>query len=196
MSGNQTVVAAIAALDHTGVIGNDDSSGAGTLGLPWRLSNDLRRFKALTLEKPVIMGRRTVEAIGKALPNRYNIVLTHAKNYSMDGIVVAHSIDHALALAENYLHERGGKEIMVAGGAQVYQSMWPVCNRLYLTLVDAIFPGSAWFPSTISRLSHDVNWCLDTVEYHPADARNSLASWFHVYHRRQPTPRVRVSAQA
>jgi dihydrofolate reductase len=115
--------------------------------LLWHLPEDLKRFKRLTTGHPVIMGRRTWESLPekfRPLPERANIVLTHnASAYEAPGAFVAHSIDHALALAKG---EAGAEEIFFIGGADVYAEALPIASRLYLTLVDSPAEGDAFFP--------------------------------------------------
>ncbi len=108
--------------------------------LPWRLPEDLARFKRLTMGAPVIMGRKTRESIGRALPGRRNIVVTRAPGAAWEGCVVAHSLDAALALA------RDAEQAFIIGGADLYAQALPGADRLYLTLIDADYPGDAWFP--------------------------------------------------
>jgi len=108
--------------------------------LPWRLPEDLQRFKRLTMGAPVIMGRRTRESIGRPLPGRRNIVVTRERAATWEGCVVAHSLDEALALAND------APEAFVIGGAELYAQALPRAARLYLTLIDADYAGDAWFP--------------------------------------------------
>ena len=108
--------------------------------LPWRLPEDLQRFKRLTMGAPVIMGRRTRESIGRPLPGRRNIVVTRERAATWEGCVVAHSLDEALALADD------APEAFVIGGAELYAQALPRAARLYLTLIDADYAGDAWFP--------------------------------------------------
>lgn len=108
--------------------------------LPWHLSADLQRFKALTWGKPILMGRKTHESIGRALPGRQNIVLTQAPDYQAAGCSIAHSLEEAMRLAE------GAEELMVIGGASLYESFLTVADRLYLTLIDKEFMGDTYFP--------------------------------------------------
>ena len=127
-------VSLIAAMDRNRVIGKDG-------GLPWHLPEDLKHFKAVTMGKPVIMGRKTHESIGRPLPGRLNIVLTGDAAYSAEGCSVAHSAGEALAAAGDV------EEVMVIGGAAVYAEWLPRAARLYLTLIDAEAAGDAYFPA-------------------------------------------------
>ncbi|MEK6983683.1 MAG: type 3 dihydrofolate reductase [Nanoarchaeota archaeon] len=127
------IISLIAAMGKNRVIGKDNS-------LPWRLAEDMKRFKELTSGKPVVMGRKTFESIGRPLPNRKNIILTRDKNYKTEGCIVVHSADEALKAAE------GNEEVMVIGGAKIYEEFLPRANKMYLTLIDEDFKGDAYFP--------------------------------------------------
>lgn len=108
--------------------------------MPWHLSADLKRFRQITMGKPIIMGRRTHESIGRPLPGRKNIVLTGDPNYRAEGCAVVHNPEEALREAE------GGEEAMVIGGSSVYREFLPLADRLYLTLIHRSFPGDTFFP--------------------------------------------------
>ena len=128
------LISIVAALDESGLIG---SGGR----LPWRLRGDLRRFRRLTMGKPVLMGRRTFESIGRPLDGRTNIVLSRQPGYEAPGCRTAASFDAALAAA------RGAEEVMVIGGAGVYARALPRAHRLHLTRVQGRFEGDVYFPS-------------------------------------------------
>ncbi len=125
----------IAALGRNRVIGKDNR-------LPWHLPDDLKRFKELTLGKPVIMGRKTFESLGKSLPGRVNIVLTRNLGFRARDCLVAHSVPEAVALAAEH-----GPEAFVIGGARVFEEFLPFADRLYLTVVEAELPGDTFFPA-------------------------------------------------
>ncbi|MFZ1642519.1 MAG: type 3 dihydrofolate reductase [Candidatus Contendobacter sp.] len=144
-------LALIAALARNRVIGRDNR-------LPWRLPADLRFFKQTTMGKPLLMGRRTWESIGRPLPGRRMIVLSRDPGYHAPGCAVARSLDEALAMAGAV------PEIMVIGGALLYQQTLPQTERLYLTRVEADVPGDAWFPEWNER-----EWRPVWEETHPAD---------------------------
>jgi dihydrofolate reductase len=127
------LTALVAALARNRVIGIGNR-------LPWRLPEDLARFKRLTMGAPVIMGRKTRESIGRPLPGRRNIVVTRARDTSWEGCVVARSLDAALAAAND------AAVAFVIGGAELYAQALPRADRLYLTLIDADYAGDAWFP--------------------------------------------------
>lgn len=127
-------VALIAAVAENGSIGLGNR-------LPWRLPQDLRRFKALTLGHPVVMGRRTWESIGRPLPGRENIVLTRSANRAAPGCRMVHSLDEALAAVAH------ADEVFVIGGGELYRAALPMAQRLLLTEIRRAFPGDAFFPA-------------------------------------------------
>lgn len=129
-------IAIIAAISTNMVIGRDNK-------IPWHISEDLIRFKALTIGHPIIMGRKTFESIGKPLPKRANIVITRDKDYSAPGINVAHSIDEAIETARAI---EGSEEIFIIGGGQIYNQSMNLADRLYLTVVDEEIEGDVFFP--------------------------------------------------
>ncbi|MBU4351409.1 dihydrofolate reductase, partial [Candidatus Parcubacteria bacterium] len=110
--------------------------------LPWRLPIDMKRFQQLTMGKPVIMGQKTLESMGKALPGRINIILTLDKNFKATDCLIAHSIEEALQIAK----EKMAKETMIIGGASVYKQFLPLADRLYLTIIEKNFEGDVFFP--------------------------------------------------
>jgi dihydrofolate reductase len=130
----------VAAVAENGVIGRDGA-------LPWRLSGDLKRFKSLTLGKPVLMGRRTFASIGRALPGRANIVLTRDPSFRAEGVRAAPNLAAALAIAEEEARRLGADEIAIIGGAALYAETLPRARRLYLTEVHAKPPGTTYFPA-------------------------------------------------
>ncbi|MGX9133972.1 dihydrofolate reductase [Rummeliibacillus sp. JY-2-4R] len=128
------MISLIVAHDENRVIGYNNA-------MPWYLPGDLAYFKKTTMGKPMIMGRKTFESIGKALPGRTNIVITRDTSYQAEGIVVVHSFDEALALAK-----KEDKEIMVIGGEQIFKMALPVADVLYVTLIQHEFNGDTYFP--------------------------------------------------
>jgi dihydrofolate reductase len=129
----------IAAVAENGVIGRDNA-------MPWRLKSDLRRFRALTWGKPVVMGRKTFQSIGRALPGRTNIVVSRDRGFGAPGVVVAPSLDAAREAAHGDALRRGADAIAVIGGAEIYAQTLPIADRLDITLVKASPDGSARFP--------------------------------------------------
>jgi len=126
-------ISIIVAKSRNNVIGSEGN-------LPWHIPEDLKKFKSITMGKPMIMGRSTFESIGKALPGRKNIVMTRDKGYQADGISVAHSLEEALILCEQ------AREIMIIGGGEIYKIFIGMANRLYLTNVEKHIDGDVFFP--------------------------------------------------
>ncbi|MBL6959275.1 MAG: dihydrofolate reductase [Rhodospirillales bacterium] len=161
-------VSLIVAVAENGVIGT-----AGDL--PWRLPEDLKRFKALTMGKPIVMGRKTYDSIGRPLPGRTNIVITRDSTLTIDGAVVVASLQDALAVgaAEN------PAEIMVIGGGEIYALALPLAGRLYLTEVRAVVEGDAVFPE-IDRSQ----WAETAREDGPVAEGDGPAYSFVTLHRK------------
>ncbi|MGK2914938.1 MAG: dihydrofolate reductase [Porticoccaceae bacterium] len=132
-------IALIAAVAENSVIGRDNT-------LPWHLPEDLRHFKRITLGKPLVMGRRTHESIGRPLPGRTNIVITSRRDWHPADITIAHSLADAIALAEPIAAANGADEIMVIGGEQLYRQTLAIADRIYLTQVAIAVEGDAFFP--------------------------------------------------
>jgi dihydrofolate reductase len=139
VSGKPATVCFVVAVGENGVIGKDGA-------LPWRLSTDLRLFRRLTFGKPVIMGRKTYESIGRPLDGRDNIVVTRDPAFGGGGIVVVQSIDAALERARELAAARNADEIAVIGGADIFRALLPQADRIYLTRVHALPPGDTFFP--------------------------------------------------
>lgn len=137
-------LSAIVAMSDNRVIGNHNQ-------LPWHLPADLKHFKNITLGKPIIMGRKTFESIGRPLPGRTNIVITRDVNFKAPGCLVMNSIDAALAA----MHEN--EEVVIIGGAQLYQQMMPRLQRIYLTIIHQEFIGDAFFPALDLAEWHEVS---------------------------------------
>jgi dihydrofolate reductase len=158
------------------VVAMDESRAIGQQNrLPWRLSDDLRRFKALTTGHHIIMGRKTHESIGRPLPGRVNLVITRQADYRAEGCTVVHSLPTALQLAA----QAGETEAFVIGGAQLFHLALPLADRLYLTRVHTIIPGADVFfpPFDLS------DWRLLAAELHPADERNEFSFTFQTLER-------------
>ena len=146
------VVAFVVAVARNGVIGRKG-------GLPWRIASDLKRFKQITMGKPVIMGRKTWESLPKRpLPGRRNIVITRHRDYKADGAIVAASADEAIARAS----ESKPDEICVIGGSDIFGLFMPMADRLYLTEVDLTPEGDVFFPPIDAA-----DWRGTAREYHP-----------------------------
>jgi dihydrofolate reductase len=153
------LVSIVVAMAENNVIGRGNE-------LPWRLPDDLKRFKALTLGKPIVMGRKTYESIGKPLPGRTNIVISRQPDYRADGCVNVASIDEALTAID-------APEIAVIGGAEIYRQVLPRTDIIYLTRVHADVSGDVHFP----ELEWD-EWQECEREHHPADERHAYAFTF------------------
>ncbi|MCU0975603.1 MAG: dihydrofolate reductase [Steroidobacteraceae bacterium] len=156
----------VVAMARNGVIGRDGD-------LPWRLPDDLRRFKAITMGKPILMGRRTFMSLGRPLPGRENIVLTRDRAWTAEGVRVVHSLDEALAAAGE------AADLMVIGGAEIYALAWPRIERLELTEVHADVEGD----TRLDALDPGA-WREVAREHHPADERHPLAFSFVTLERR------------
>jgi dihydrofolate reductase len=160
-----TTMALIAAMAQNRVIGRNNQ-------LPWRLSADLKHFKALTMGKPIVMGRRTHESIGRPLPGRQNIVVTRDPDYSAQGCTVVHSISQALDAAGPEA------EVMIMGGAELYRQTIGQADQLYLTLVQADIEGDVWFPEIDPGQWHEIE-----RQRHLADEHNEYDYDFIVMQR-------------
>ncbi len=146
----------IAALADNRVIGRDNQ-------LPWHLPADLKHFKALTLGKPIIMGRKTWDSLGRPLPGRLNLVVSRQAGLQLQGAEVFASLELAIERAAEWAGEQGVAELMLIGGAQLYEQAMTLANRLYLTRVALSPQGDAWFPEFDQ--SH---WSLLSSDSHPA----------------------------
>ena len=132
-------LALIVAAAENGVIGRDNQ-------LPWHLPEDLGYFKRVTMGKPIVMGRKTYESIGRPLPGRTNIVITRNPDWQAEGVRALPDMEAALALAEEIALIDGAEELMVIGGAEIYAAALPLADRIYLTRVHADVDGDAWLP--------------------------------------------------
>jgi dihydrofolate reductase len=141
--------------------------------LPWYLPADLKHFKAITLGKPVIMGRKTFESIGRPLPGRTNIVITRDATWQHPETLVAHSLGQALSLVQ------GQAEVFIIGGASVFSLAIPLADQIYLTKISESFIGDTYFPV----LAHEEWEEVDRVDY-AADAKNPYDYSFIVLRRR------------
>lgn len=153
-------IAFVVAVGRNKVIGKDG-------GLPWKLPDDMKHVREVTLGKPLIMGRRTYASIGRPLAGRTNIVLTRDADFHPEGVLVAHTPEEALRLAGDV------PEVIIFGGAQVYKEFLPMVERLYMTSVDADVPGDTFFD-----MGKD-DWRVVTNERHEADERHKYG--FNIY---------------
>jgi dihydrofolate reductase len=163
------LVSFIVAASDNDTIGRDNA-------LPWRLPDDLKRFKALTMGKPMLMGRKTFDSIGKPLPGRTSLVLTRSKDWHHDGVITVHSMEEAIARAAN------APELAVIGGAEIYRLALPYAHRIHLTRVHTISDGDVKFPPINSREWREV----ERIE-HPTDDRHAFAMTFITLDRVNPS---------
>jgi dihydrofolate reductase len=154
-------------MDHNRLIGNRNQ-------LPWHLPADLAHFKQVTLGKPIIMGRKTYESIGRPLPGRENIVLTRSAQFQAEGVFIAKSLQQALQYAA------GADEAMVIGGSAIYELVLPTADRLYITYVENSYQGDAWFPEIDPE-----QWDIIASERHVADQKNPSTLRFVTYQRKK-----------
>ena len=159
------MISLITAVSANGVIGRGGD-------LPWHLSDDLKRFKQLTLGKPIVMGRKTFESIGRALPGRQNIVLTQQSEFIADGCDVVSSVDAAVAMAGD------ANEVMVIGGGEIYELFLPLAERIYMTRVHTDIDGDARFPEL-----DDDQWQETSHSDHSAGESNDYAFTISVLER-------------
>ncbi len=157
---DKPLLSLIAARDQDRVIGRENR-------LPWRLPADLQHFKRLTLDKPIVMGRKTWESLPGLLPRRQHIVISGNPDYRAEGCLVVNSIEQALAAVAAV------DEVMVIGGAQLFEQLLPVADRLYLTLVQARIAGDTWFPRY-----DQYRWLELERSVHPADEQNPFDCLF------------------
>jgi dihydrofolate reductase len=165
-------VSLVVALARNGVIGRDG-------GLPWRLSSDLKRFKANTIGRPVIMGRKTYQSIGRPLPERHNIVVTRDPRFRADGVTVVADVAAALAVAKASAADNGAREVCVIGGGEIYRQTIGEADRLVVTFVEAEVDGDTRFPDIDAKTWREI-WS----ENHLAGEKDSHVTRHVVYERR------------
>lgn len=162
----------IVAAARNGVIGKDGA-------LPWRLSSDLKRFKANTIGRPVIMGRKTFQSIGKPLPGRDNIVVTRDPDFAPEGAYAVRDIGAAIELGKLRAKEAAAEEICVVGGGEIYRQTFDLADRLIVTFVEADIAGDTSFPKIDSAVWREVS-----SENHATGEKDSHATRHVVYERR------------
>jgi dihydrofolate reductase len=165
------LVSIIVATDERGAIGRDG-------GLPWRLPDDLKRFKALTMGKPIVMGRKTWDSIGKPLPGRHNILITRQAGLEVPGVTVVASLEDALLAAGDV------PEVCIIGGAEIYRLALPRADLIHLTRVQAVVDADTYFPELAVG-----EWDEVLVDRRAADERHSFAYSFVELRRRRATRR-------
>jgi dihydrofolate reductase len=168
----EIAITLVVAVSRNGVIGKDG-------GLPWRLSSDLKRFKANTIGRPVVMGRKTFQSIGKALPGRDNVVVTRDRSFEAEGVVIAPDIAAALDLARARAKQTGAAEICVIGGGEIYRQTFDGAHRLIVTYVEADIEGDIVFPCIDSNVWEEIS-----SEPYPTGEKDSHATRHVVYERR------------
>lgn len=159
-----TEITLVAAMARNRVIGDEG-------GMPWHLPADLRHFKAVTMGCPVVMGRRTFESIGRALPGRTNIVISRSRPDLPDGVLLAAGLDEAIERA-------GAQRVMVIGGGQVYREALQRADRMELTLIDAVVTGDTVFPEWPAA-----EWHLAAMQARPSDEANAYNLVFATFER-------------
>jgi dihydrofolate reductase len=157
----------VVAVARNGVIGKDNH-------LPWRLPDEMAYFKRVTMGHPVVMGRRTWESLGRPLPGRKNIVVTHQRDFEAAGATVVHSLDEAWKAAE------GAEEVSVIGGTALFEETLPFADRIHYTEVEADVEGDTFFPPFDRS-----QWTEREIERHPADERHAYPFRIVVLERRR-----------
>jgi dihydrofolate reductase len=163
------IVSFLAAMDRNLVLGDEK-------GIPWHLPSDLKRFRRLTLGKPIVMGRTTFEHIGKPLDKRVNIVLSRQPDFQPGGVLVARSMEEAVRLAGDV------PELVVIGGGEVFTAALPMATRMYLTFVAGEFAGTAYFPADVP-MPPGTGWVETLREAHPADEKDPYPHQYVVVER-------------
>lgn len=161
------IISLIVAIGEDGVIGSNNQ-------LPWYLPADLKYFKKITTGHTIIMGRKTHESIGKALPNRHNIIITRNINYKSEGVSVFTNIKEAISVAQS----NNETECFVIGGAELFKEALLYCNKMYITNIHHKFEGDVFFKPDYS------NWNLIACEKHLADEINKYDFTFNVYEKK------------
>ena len=144
--------------------------------LPWRLPEDLKRFKALTMNHHIVMGRKTYDSIGKPLPGRDTVIVTRNMDYAVPGCIAVNSLDAALTVSH------GDTEVFFVGGAELYRQALPIAHRIYLTEIQRVFDGDAFFPEFDKS-----QWIETSRERHRTEGGNSFEYHFVIYDRKPQT---------
>jgi dihydrofolate reductase len=163
-------IAMIAAVSENGIIGRDSD-------MPWRLSADLKRFKAVTLGCPIICGRKTFQTFGKALPGRLNIVISRMP-FEADGITNCHSLSDAIAVAKQTAAKDGKEEIFIVGGGQIYREAIAQADRLFITHINEVIEGDTSFPNIDSQI-----WTPTSEQSFPAGEKDNYSTRYVIYNR-------------
>ncbi|MCC3306517.1 dihydrofolate reductase [Sneathiella sp. HT1-7] len=168
------LLSAMVAVSENQVIGVDN-------GLPWRLSNDLRWFKATTTGKPIIMGRKTFESLPGMLPGRPHIVITRDPDFIAEGAIVAHSLDEAIRLGKDAAQRIDAREMVIIGGAEIYRQAMEMLDQIYLTRVHATVTGDTFFPEL-----DPASWTELSREFHKKSEKDTYDHSFITLKRKQP----------
>ncbi len=158
------IISMIVAMAKQRIIGKDNE-------MPWHLPADFNWFKRCTMGKPIVMGRKTFESIGRPLPGRRNVVISRNAELAIEGVDVVRSIEEALALLE------GHDEVMIIGGGSIYQSCLPLASKLYLTFIDAEIEGDTQFPQWSEE------WQENYREHYQADDNNAYDMDFVIFEK-------------
>ncbi|NLS20828.1 dihydrofolate reductase [Rhizobium sp. P40RR-XXII] len=169
----QPIKTIVVAVSRNGIIGREGD-------MPWRLSSDLKRFKAMTLGKPVVMGRKTFQSIGRPLPGRPNIVITRDTGFSVEGIAVVHSLEEGIEAASRLARESDVDEICILGGGEIYRQAIGVADRLLITHVEADVEGDTAFPAVDPAI-----WQAESELAVPAGEKDTYPTRFVSYFRRK-----------
>lgn len=168
-------IAMIAGVAENGVIGNDQT-------IPWRVPSDMAFFKRMTTGKPIVMGRKQFDTVGRPLPNRTNIVVTRQQGYQPDGVLVFHDLDVAVQKAIAVAEADGIDEIMIIGGGNLYAQLMDRADRLYISHIDLSPQGDVVFPTIV-----EADWVVvDLPEITPSP-KDEATYRVKVYERRQPS---------
>jgi dihydrofolate reductase len=170
-------VVLIAAVAENGVIGRDNT-------MPWRLKSDLQRFRTLTVGKPIVMGRRTYQSLGRPLPQRTNIVVSRDRLFSAAGVIVANTVENALQVGRGEALRRGVHKVMVVGGSHIYAALMPLATELHITHVHLAPEGDTFFPAIDPDVWHEV----ERGEPAPGCADSARFTWI-TYRRAAPCSR-------
>lgn len=170
---NDLPVSLVVAVSENGVIGRDGV-------LPWRHSSDLKTFRRLTMDKPIVMGRRTFQSIGRPLDGRDNIVVSRDPEFQPEGVSTCETVGAALTLARVLARTRGSDEIMVIGGAGVYEAVMPLADRIYLTRIHGTLEGDRHFDPLDPAV-----WAEVSREALPQGPRDEYPATLYIYQRQE-----------
>ncbi|WP_336279534.1 dihydrofolate reductase [Bartonella sp. CB175] len=162
----------IAAVAKNGVIGREGA-------MPWHLSTDLKRFKSLTWGRPIIMGRKTFDSIGRPLPERVNIVISRNRAFAAEGVIIAHSLSQAYSIAKRVASQNGADATFIIGGGEIFKQGLSIADKIFLTEVLDFIEGDSFFPVFDKK-----KWAITQTQYVPQGDKDSHATRFIIYERR------------